>query len=135
MRGGEMTEAASKRSPARERAGDLQIEYRALEQLIPYARNARTHSDTQVAEIAGSIRAFGFTNPILVRRGGGRHCRSRAAGSCTAPRPWRGSGDRPSRVVGGAAAAAGAGRQPDRAECRLGQRDAPSRTEGPVGTR
>jgi DNA modification methylase len=34
--------------------------------LVPYARNARTHSDTQVAQIAASIREFGFTNPILV---------------------------------------------------------------------
>lgn len=34
--------------------------------LIPYARNSRTHSDEQVAEIAGSIKAFGFTNPILI---------------------------------------------------------------------
>ena len=34
--------------------------------LIPYAGNARTHSDAQVAQIAASIREFGFTNPILV---------------------------------------------------------------------
>jgi DNA modification methylase len=34
--------------------------------LIPYARNARTHSSAQVALIAGSIREFGFTNPVLV---------------------------------------------------------------------
>src|SRR5687768_11594634 len=34
--------------------------------LIPYARNARTHSEAQVARIAASIREFGFTNPILV---------------------------------------------------------------------
>lgn len=34
--------------------------------LIPYARNARTHSDAQVAQLAASIREFGFTNPILV---------------------------------------------------------------------
>ena len=33
--------------------------------LIPYANNARTHSDAQVAQIAASIREFGFTNPIL----------------------------------------------------------------------
>src|SRR4029079_6559885 len=33
--------------------------------LVPYARNARTHSDAQVAEIAASIREFGFTNPVL----------------------------------------------------------------------
>lgn len=44
----------------------LQIEYWPLDRLIPYARNARTHSSAQVAEIAGSIRAFGFSNPILV---------------------------------------------------------------------
>jgi DNA modification methylase len=49
-----------------DRNGRLQIEYWPLARLIPYARNARTHSDAQVAEIAGSIRAFGFSNPILV---------------------------------------------------------------------
>ena len=42
------------------------IEHWAVERLIPYARNARTHSDSQVAQIAGSIREFGFNNPILV---------------------------------------------------------------------
>src|SRR5262245_12199793 len=44
----------------------LRLQYWAVERLIPSAHNARTHSDTQVAEIAGSIRAFGFANPILV---------------------------------------------------------------------
>ena len=39
--------------------------------LIPYARNARTHSDAQVAQIAASIREFGFTNPVLVDAEGG----------------------------------------------------------------
>lgn len=34
--------------------------------LIPYARNARTHSDEQVAQIAASIREFGFTNPVII---------------------------------------------------------------------
>ena len=34
--------------------------------LIPYARNARTHSDSQVAQIAGSIQEFGFNNPVLI---------------------------------------------------------------------
>ena len=42
------------------------IEQRAVEKLIPYARNSRTHSDAQVAQIAASIQEFGFTNPILV---------------------------------------------------------------------
>src|SRR5437868_14417668 len=44
----------------------LQLDYWPLERLIPFARNARTHSPSQVAEIAGSIRSFGFSNPILV---------------------------------------------------------------------
>src|ERR1700733_11119651 len=48
----------------------LQIEYWPLDRLIPYARNARTHSAAQVAEIAGSIRAFGFSSPILVGEDG-----------------------------------------------------------------
>ncbi len=40
---------------------DLPVEYRPLDGLIPYARNARTHSQEQVAQIAASIREFGFT--------------------------------------------------------------------------
>jgi hypothetical protein len=43
-------------------AGNLAVEYRAIGDLIPYARNARTHSAAQVALIAGSIREYGFTN-------------------------------------------------------------------------
>jgi DNA modification methylase len=43
----------------------LTVEYRKVEALIPYARNARTHSEAQVAQIAASIAEFGFTNPIL----------------------------------------------------------------------
>jgi DNA modification methylase len=42
------------------------VERWALERLIPYARNARTHSDAQVAQIADSIQAFGWTTPVLV---------------------------------------------------------------------
>lgn len=45
---------------------ELQVEYRYVDSLIPYARNARTHSDEQVAQIAASIREFGFNNPVLV---------------------------------------------------------------------
>ena len=44
----------------------LNVEYRKVEALIPYARNARTHSDEQIAQIAASIAEFGFTNPILI---------------------------------------------------------------------
>jgi DNA modification methylase len=45
---------------------DLQIAWRPLGELIPYARNPRTHSDVQVGQIAASIREFGWTNPVLV---------------------------------------------------------------------
>jgi DNA modification methylase len=43
-----------------------QIKHWPLDRLIPYARNPRTHSDAQIAQIAASIAEFGFTNPILV---------------------------------------------------------------------
>src|ERR1035438_9276189 len=42
------------------------IELWPLDRLIPYARNARTHSEEQVAQIAASIAEFGFNAPILV---------------------------------------------------------------------
>lgn len=47
------------------------IEVLAVEQLVPYARNSRTHSEEQVAQIAASIREFGFTNPVLINAAGG----------------------------------------------------------------
>lgn len=48
-----------------------QIEHLPIGGLIPYARNSRTHSDAQVAQIAASIREFGFTNPVLIDAQGG----------------------------------------------------------------
>ena len=42
-----------------------------IEKITPYARNSRTHSDEQVAQIASSIREWGWTNPILVDEDGG----------------------------------------------------------------
>lgn len=47
-------------------ADRLNVEYRRIDALLPYARNPRTHSDAQVAKIAASIVEFGWTNPILV---------------------------------------------------------------------
>ena len=44
----------------------INIEYRSVDALIPYARNPRTHSEAQVAKIAASIAEFGWTNPLLV---------------------------------------------------------------------
>jgi ParB-like chromosome segregation protein Spo0J len=44
----------------------LNVEYRKVEALIPYARNPRTHSDAQIAKIAASIVEYGWTNPVLV---------------------------------------------------------------------
>jgi DNA modification methylase len=42
------------------------VELIDIESLIPYARNSRTHDDSQVAQIAASIKEFGFTNPVLI---------------------------------------------------------------------
>ena len=50
---------------------DRKIEMKHPGALVPYASNARTHSDAQVAQIAASIREFGFTNPILTDGGDG----------------------------------------------------------------
>jgi len=44
----------------------MQVQQYKVEDLIPYANNSRTHSDAQVAQIAASIKEFGWTNPILV---------------------------------------------------------------------
>ena len=44
----------------------MQIEQIGIATLIPFAKNSRTHSDAQVAQIAASIREFGFTNPVLI---------------------------------------------------------------------
>lgn len=44
----------------------MQIKTVSVEKLIPYVKNSRTHSDGQVAQIAASIKEFGWTNPILV---------------------------------------------------------------------
>ena len=69
----------------------LAVEHRPVEALVPYARNARTHSDDQVALIAGSIREFGFTNPVLVDgqdgiiAGHGRVMAARKLGLATVP--------------------------------------------------
>ena len=46
-------------------------ERRSVKSLVPYARNSRTHSDDQVAQIAASIQEWGFTNPILIDPDGG----------------------------------------------------------------
>ena len=51
---------------AREMIDAPKIEQRSVAKLIPYAANSRTHSDAQVAQIAASIKEFGWTNPILV---------------------------------------------------------------------
>jgi DNA modification methylase len=44
----------------------MQIQQKPIKDLIPYINNSRTHSDEQVAQIAASIKEFGWTNPILV---------------------------------------------------------------------
>ena len=44
----------------------LAVEYKPISALEPYAKNSRTHSEKQTAQIAASIKEFGFTNPILI---------------------------------------------------------------------
>jgi len=61
----------------------MKIEQIKTADLIPYARNSRSHSEAQVAQIAGSIREFGFTNPVLIDTDNGiiaGHGRVMAAG-------------------------------------------------------
>jgi DNA modification methylase len=61
---------------------ELSIEYKALSALIPYQRNARTHSDAQIEQIATSIKEFGWTNPVLLDGANGiiaGHARVKAA--------------------------------------------------------
>jgi len=52
-------------------AAPAHLEHLPIDGLIPYARNSRTHSPDQVAQIAASIREFGLTNPILIDADGG----------------------------------------------------------------
>src|SRR5580700_9378611 len=59
-----------------------EVRRQAVAELVPYAGNARTHSDAQVAQVAESIKAFGFTVPVLIDPAGGiiaGHCRVMAA--------------------------------------------------------
>jgi len=49
-----------------ERFRGLLVESWPIARLLPYIRNARTHSPEQLAQVAASIRQFGWTNPILV---------------------------------------------------------------------
>jgi len=50
----------------KEDAVQLAITYRAVTDLKPYSRNARTHSRKQLKQIAAAIKEFGFTNPVLI---------------------------------------------------------------------
>jgi DNA modification methylase len=49
-----------------ETRGPIKVEQRKVADLVPFARNSRTHSEAQIEQIAASIREFGWTNPILV---------------------------------------------------------------------
>lgn len=56
---------------AEKSTGNAEIEICKTDTLIGYARNSRTHSEEQVAQIAASIKEFGFTNPVLIDKDGG----------------------------------------------------------------
>lgn len=61
-----MTETASEMTAGTKNARAVKVDYRHIDDLIPYAMNARTHSPEQVEQIARSIGEFGWTNPVLV---------------------------------------------------------------------
>jgi ParB-like chromosome segregation protein Spo0J len=61
-----MKKAKNETKQAVAETAGLRIEYRSPDSLVPYSRNPRTHSEDQIAQIAASIREFGFTNPILI---------------------------------------------------------------------
>ena len=50
---------------------NLTVENLAIDSLIPYAKNSRTHSSEQIAQVADSIKSFGWTNPVLIDEAGG----------------------------------------------------------------
>ena len=50
---------------------ELKIEYKDINDLIPYVNNTRTHSEEQINQIASSIKEFGFTNPVLIDKNDG----------------------------------------------------------------
>ena len=68
-----------------------QIEHLQVAELVPFINNSRTHSDEQVAQVAASIKEFGFTNPILIGSdnviiaGHGRLLAARKLGTETVP--------------------------------------------------
>ena len=61
-------------SPRSMRIRDLKVSNVPASTLKPYAGNPRTHSKKQLRQIADSIKAFGWTNPILIDGDGSRHC-------------------------------------------------------------
>ena len=69
----------------------MQIEHLKVAELVPFINNSRTHSDEQVAQVAASIKEFGFTNPILIGSdnviiaGHGRLLAARKLGTETVP--------------------------------------------------
>jgi ParB-like chromosome segregation protein Spo0J len=44
----------------------LEVKYLSVDELLPYDKNSRTHSDSQILQIEKSIKEFGFTNPLLI---------------------------------------------------------------------
>jgi ParB-like chromosome segregation protein Spo0J len=63
------------------------VERWPIDQLIPYAKNSRTHSEAQIAQLAASMKEWGWTNPVLADEAGGGYrgpirCRGRATCGC-----------------------------------------------------
>ena len=67
------------RGARRERPAD-QVERWPIDRLIAYAKNSRTHSEAQIAQLAASMKEWGWTNPVLADEAGGV-----IAGACSHP--------------------------------------------------
>ena len=82
-KGGEGADTSPEATGGPQTRSAQQVEQIPVSDLIPYARNARTHLEQQVAQIAGSIQEFGFCNPVLIDKANGiiaGHGRVLAAG-------------------------------------------------------
>ena len=67
-----LTQARIMRAGAREEAWPAdQVERWPIDRLIPYAKNSRTHSEAQIAQLAASMKEWGWTNPVLAGEAGG----------------------------------------------------------------
>src|SRR6202011_4172867 len=75
-----------------------QVERWPIDRLIPYAKNSRTHSEAQIAQLTASMKEWGWTNPVLADEAGGVIAGARSHPGSAAARHRRVSGDGRARL-------------------------------------